>query len=168
MFILCFLLNTLFLLVFVISLGITSAAPILLYFNLEKHHWYFAFRFLTTVYFLHCLFWSYSTLNKYAVPWLFVDRVQKLNSYLFVSTLFLKNMTGYFSLSFRYGLSSDHMNSPHNKDKFQKLVHTLLCPKPKVFHFCILHKILLILKRNIKFIALKYLGSYWLWKMWLL
>ena len=141
LFILILLMNTLFLLVFVISLGITSAAPILLHFNLGKYHWYFPFRFLTTVYFFYCLFWNFSRLNKYAVPWLFVDRVQKLNSYLSVGTLFFKNMTGSFCPAVRYGfsalfantLTADHMNSIYNRDKFVQHVQSLLYIKPKVF-----------------------------------
>ena len=45
LFILCLLLNTFFLLVFAVYLGITSAAPIVLHFNLEKQHLPFTMSF---------------------------------------------------------------------------------------------------------------------------
>ena len=56
LFFVCLLLNTLFLLFFVVSLIIASAASILLHFNLENHSGYFAFSFLTTVDVFYCLF----------------------------------------------------------------------------------------------------------------
>ena len=48
-FVICFLFNTLFLLFFAIKIVISSAAPILLHFYLEKHHSQIDFSLLTTV-----------------------------------------------------------------------------------------------------------------------
>ena len=56
LFVVCFLLNALFLLFFAVKLSIGSAAHIFFHFNLEKHHSYFSFSFLTTVYLLYCIF----------------------------------------------------------------------------------------------------------------
>ena len=90
----CFHLNTLFLLFFPVSLVIGSATPILLHCHLEKHHSHFAFSFLTTVDLFYCLFWGFWTLNTYTVPCLFVERIQKRNCYLSASTLKSKNISG--------------------------------------------------------------------------
>ena len=49
LFVVCLLLNTLFLLFFQVKVVIRSAAAILLHFNLEKHNSYIGFSLLTTV-----------------------------------------------------------------------------------------------------------------------
>ena len=59
LFIVSSLLNTLFLLFFEVYLVIALVAPILLHFNLEKHHLYCAFSFVTIVDLVYCLFWSF-------------------------------------------------------------------------------------------------------------
>ena len=56
LFVFCLLLNMLFLLFLAVLLLIASAAPILLHFNLEKHHFYFDFSFQATVDLPCCLF----------------------------------------------------------------------------------------------------------------
>ena len=53
------LVNTLFLLFFAISFVIALVAPILLHFNLKKHHSYCAFSFVAIVDVVCCLFWSF-------------------------------------------------------------------------------------------------------------
>ena len=63
-FVVCFLLNTLFLLFFTVPAVIPLAAPILLHFKFEKHDSYFAFSFLATFDFFYSLFWGFLN-NKY-------------------------------------------------------------------------------------------------------
>ena len=92
-FVLCLLLNTPFLLYFAISLAIASAATIFSHFNLEKHHSYFAFSFLTTFDFLYCLFWGFETPNTE-----FTNEI----CYLSISTLSFKKIS---STSLFYWLS---------------------------------------------------------------
>ena len=58
-FVIFFLLHTLLLLCFAVELVVASAAPVLLHFNLQKNHWYFAFSILTTVGFWDCWFGSF-------------------------------------------------------------------------------------------------------------
>ena len=56
LFLVCFFVNTLFIFFFFAAkLVIASAASVLLHFNLEKHHSYFAFSCLITVYLFYCL-----------------------------------------------------------------------------------------------------------------
>ena len=55
----CLLLKTLFLLFFAIYLVNVSAGPILWDFNLEQHHSYFAFCFMTNVDLFYYFFWSF-------------------------------------------------------------------------------------------------------------
>ena len=86
-FVVCSLVNTLFLLFFAVYFVIESPAATLLHFNLEIYHSYFAFSFLTTVDLFYCLFRGFRTLNTYTLSCLFIDRVQKWNCYLSVSTL---------------------------------------------------------------------------------
>ena len=83
----CRLLNMLFPVVFSIYLGITSPALMLLHFDLEKHHWYFALKFLTTVDLFYYLFWIFQTINKDTVPSLFAEEVEKRKYYLSVNSL---------------------------------------------------------------------------------
>ena len=87
-----FLLTTLFLSFFVIA----SAAPILLHCNLKKHYSYFSFGFLTPIRLFYCLVRCFERLNKYTVPCLFVDRVQKRVCYLPVSSFISKTFTSNF------------------------------------------------------------------------
>ena len=56
LFIVCVVLNTLFLLFYAFQFVIASVALMLCHFNLEKHHSYLALSFLTTVDLFHCLF----------------------------------------------------------------------------------------------------------------
>ena len=93
LFVVCLLLNVLLLLFFAVWLVITSAEPVLLHFNLEKHHSYFAFSLWATVDLFYCLFWSFQTLNTYTLPLLFVGRVQKDHCYLSVNTSTCKNIS---------------------------------------------------------------------------
>ena len=72
----------------------TSRVHGFLHFNFEKHHSYFGLSFLTTVDIFYCLFWGFQTLNRYTVPYLFVDRAQKCNCYLYIITLTSKNICG--------------------------------------------------------------------------
>ena len=66
------------------------AARVVLHFNLEKHHSYFHFSFLTTVHLFYCLFSGLETPNKDTAPWSFVERVQKRNCYFPVRNLTFK------------------------------------------------------------------------------
>ena len=52
----CYFLNTLFLLFFAGEALGASEAPILFRFNLEKYNWYFPFRFLTAIDLFYFLF----------------------------------------------------------------------------------------------------------------
>ena len=54
-----FLLNTLLAVIFAVLVGTVSPARIFLHFNLEKHHLYFAFSFLTTAQVFYGLFWNF-------------------------------------------------------------------------------------------------------------
>ena len=63
-------------------------------FNLEKHHSYLAFSFLTTLDFFYWLFWGFLTLNIYTVPCSFLDRVQNHNGYVSVIILKSKHISG--------------------------------------------------------------------------
>ena len=56
LFIVFWLLKTLFLLPFTGFVGITSPALILCHFDLQKHHWYFGFKFLAFVELFYYLF----------------------------------------------------------------------------------------------------------------
>ena len=49
LFVVCFLLNTLFVLFFAVELVIATTGAILLHLKLEKHHWFFSFRVQTIV-----------------------------------------------------------------------------------------------------------------------
>ena len=57
-FVICFLLNTLFVLVFAVSLQFHRQHLFCCIFNLQKYYSYFAFSFQTTVHLLYCLFSS--------------------------------------------------------------------------------------------------------------
>ena len=92
-FVVCSHVNTLFLLFFAVYFVIKLPASILLHFNLETYHSYFAFSFLTTVDLFYCLFRGFRTLNTYTLSCLFIDRVQKWNCYLSVSTFIFKNIS---------------------------------------------------------------------------
>ena len=97
----CFLLNTLFLLLFEIELVNSSAAPIFSHFLLGKDDSYFHVSFPTTADHFYFLYSVFETLNTYTVTSMFVDRVQKRHFYLFV---ICKNISGnlfvvYFSLN---------------------------------------------------------------------
>ena len=92
-FVFSLLLNTLFLLFFFSLTCNSLGAPILLYFNLEKHHLQFAFSSSTTFDLFYCLFLGFQTLNTYSSLCLFVDRVQKRNTQLSVKALTCKNIS---------------------------------------------------------------------------
>ena len=81
-----------------------SVQPIFLHFRFEKDHSYFLSSFPTTPDHFQFLFSVFETLIRYRVPSLFVDRVQKGNVYIFVTTLACKNINRnlfgfYFSLN---------------------------------------------------------------------
>ena len=59
LFLFFFFLNTCFLVFFEVQIVIASPTPVLLHFNLEKHHSYFAFSFFTTIDLFCCLFWGF-------------------------------------------------------------------------------------------------------------
>ena len=69
-------------------------------FNLEKHHSLFRFSFLTTADLFCRLFLRFLTLKTYTVPTFFVDRVQKPNCHISVSTLHCKTCCFYRFLIF--------------------------------------------------------------------
>ena len=52
-----------------------------------------AFSFLTTVDHFQCLFWSFWTQNRYTLPCLFVNRVQKRKRYVSEISLTSKNIS---------------------------------------------------------------------------
>ena len=93
LFVVCLLVNMLFLLFSAVKLVNAWAAPTLLLFNVEKHHSYVTFSVLITVDLFYCLFWGFPKLHTYTAPWLFVGRVQKRNSYFSVGTLTSKNIS---------------------------------------------------------------------------
>ena len=75
LFVVCFLLNTLFVLFFAVYIVIASVVPILLHFSLKKHRLYFVFSFQTTLDVFHCLFWGFEKLNVYTGACLFLNVV---------------------------------------------------------------------------------------------
>ena len=96
-FVVCLVFNGLFLLFFAVELVVESPYVSCCIFTSKDYHWYFPFRFLTTVDLFYCLFWSFWKINKYTVPSLFLEEVQKINCYLSVSSLTSKNIKIYLS-----------------------------------------------------------------------
>ena len=101
-FVVCGLLNTLFLTDIAVWLVIAPDASMLLYFDFKKHHLYFWFCILTTrglFYFLFSVFWR---INTYTVPFVCVEKVQKPKHHLSVSTLRSKIIVPFYRfLSFQ-------------------------------------------------------------------
>ena len=56
-------------------------------FWLQKHHLYFWFSILTTRDLFYFLFWVFWRINRYTVPFVCVEKVQKPKHHLSVSTL---------------------------------------------------------------------------------
>ena len=92
-FVFCLLLNTLFLLFFVVQLVIPIAKSLVCRLNLEKHHSYLAFSFATIFELFYWLFWGFLAINTYTVSCFFVDKVQKCNGYLSGSILKSKKVS---------------------------------------------------------------------------
>ena len=139
MLILCFPLNTLFLLVFAISLGITKAAPILLYFNLEKHCWYFGFRFLTTVDLFYCFFFRLLNAKYIDCTWfVFCWQSPKAQELPFNNHFNIEKYQRYlvyYLLLSKYVLSTIfwRINQQMDKPIYLLLVYTLNTPRTSYF-----------------------------------
>ena len=74
----------------------TSCIHRFLHSNLQKHHLYFAFHFLSTVNLIDCLFWGFYPLNTCTGPCLFFYSLLNHNCYLSGTNLTSKNINGTF------------------------------------------------------------------------
>ena len=78
---------------FEVKLVYTSAAPIFLHFNLEKHHSHLNFSVLTTVY-IFTAYFEILVAKQIHYTQIFFGKAQKRNCYISGNTLTSNNITG--------------------------------------------------------------------------